>query len=172
MNFGKLLAQGKSIMNWRGKIAYTQNPHVYLPKFESAKNPFAKAGTPAPPPPTAPGKSPVVADKSAFVLTPAKADGRPAYTPPAPVQPTWADKLNPMMMFRGPSPAVFRNTTAVQTELSLDSVKVIENDLRDAEVEVVPLKSRPARPAKGKPGEPVEESWNDMGTKIFGANAV
>jgi hypothetical protein len=59
----------------------------------------------------------------------------------------------------------------VQTELSLDAVKVIENDMHDAEVEVVPLKSRPARSAGEKAGEPAE-SWDDLGTKIFGTNAV
>jgi hypothetical protein len=37
---------------------------------------------------------------------------------------------------------------AVQTELSLDAVKVLHNDLSDADVEVVPVKSRTLAPAE------------------------
>jgi len=163
-------------MNWRGTVAYKHNPHVYLPKFESAKNPFAKTEPQNAPAQAAPAKSAAVADRPSPVLTPAKMNpAKKAFTPsysfPAPQSPNWAARLNPMAIFRGSSASSARNITAVQTELSLDSVRVIENDLHDAEVEVVPLKSRPARPAGGKSGEP-EEAWNDLGTKIFGANAV
>jgi hypothetical protein len=184
MNFGKLLAHGKSIISGRGGAAYRENPHVYLPKFESVKNPFAKVGSPSAPSPATPVPAPAAPVKTTVVVDrPVSASPAPAMPPAktAPAKPVarltypslatqpsnWAAKLNPMTMFRGPS-ATTKNVTAVQTELSLDTVKVIENDLRDEEVEVVPLKSRPA---KGKSGEP-EESWDDMGAKIFGANAV
>ena len=179
MNFGKLLATGKSIINGRGATAYRENPHVYLPKFDSAKNPFAKPATVSNPPPAAPapgrsGKAAVIAaavPAPALVLTPAKNEAKPDYSAPPSALPHWVDKFNPMAMFRGSSGSSVRMVTAVQTELSLDSVKVIENDMRDAEVEVVPIKSRPGRAAGEKSGEPTD-SWNDLGTKIFGTNAV
>jgi hypothetical protein len=41
----------------------------------------------------------------------------------------------------------------VQSELSLDSVKVVHNDLSDADVEVVPIKSRTAA-RSGRAGLP------------------
>ena len=41
MNFGKLLAAGKSWMNGRAEISYRVDKQFYLPKFESPKNPFA-----------------------------------------------------------------------------------------------------------------------------------
>jgi hypothetical protein len=169
MNFGKLLATGRSIINGRRGLAYKENPHVYLPKFEPVKNPFVRAGTTTAPAP-ADARKPQVETARALPratpwLTPAKA--------PAPTLPTanWAAKLNPIAMFRGNSGAAAHSPAAVQTELSLETVKVIENDLRGEEVEVVPLKSRPARKPPGKGGEPAEV-WDDLGAKIFGANAV
>ena len=54
---------------------------------------------------------------------------------------SWKDKLNP---FRAPEPVAPPLTNAVQAELSLESVKVIHNDLADADIEIVPVKSRTA----------------------------
>ena len=50
-----------------------------------------------------------------------------------------------------------RRVPAVQAELSLDSVKVVHNDLSDADVEVVPIKSRPAanRQCRSAAGEKI-----------------
>jgi hypothetical protein len=57
----------------------------------------------------------------------------------------WADKLNP---FRAPEPAP--PMPNVQPDLlSLDAVKVLHNDLSDAEVEFVPVKSRNNPPSTG-----------------------
>ena len=48
--------------------------------------------------------------------------------------------------FRPPQPvATAPVVKAVQPELSLDAVKVLHNDLTDADVEVVPLQSRTAK---------------------------
>ena len=43
----------------------------------------------------------------------------------------------------GQAPAEQKTLPTVQAELSLDTVKVVHNDLRDSDVEVVPIKSRP-----------------------------
>jgi hypothetical protein len=166
MNFGKLLAAGKSIINSGGSVAYREDKSVYLPKFESPKNPFAKTvpaanPTEAPAPATVPARRPA---KMSPVSTPAPrpaAGGRPA---------NWAASLNPLGIFRGPQGSSVRPVVRTeQTELSLDSVRVVGNDLSDADVEVVPLKSRPAR-AKGA-AEP-ETEWSEVGTGYLGANLV
>jgi hypothetical protein len=60
---------------------------------------------------------------------------------------SWAERLNP---FRAPAPAPAAQmvTLPVQTELSLNAVKVLHNDLSDADVEVVPAKSRNNAPVE------------------------
>ena len=45
MNFGKLLISGRSFIRSCGGVAYREDRRVYLPQFESPKNPFAQAGT-------------------------------------------------------------------------------------------------------------------------------
>jgi hypothetical protein len=61
----------------------------------------------------------------------------------------WLKKLNPLVWFENRTPtearsAVPRSSKApVQGELSLDNIKVMRNDLSDADVEIVPAKPRP-----------------------------
>lgn len=138
MNLGKLLGAGKSFFGGKGSVSYRADKRVYLPKFGAAKNPFA-------PKPVELGGDEAVASKkkSAPGAVKAAAKTQKIYcTPPAP-RPTraigWADKLNP---FRAPQPAVEPLPNVVQSELSLDAVKVLRNDLSDADVEIVPVKSR------------------------------
>jgi len=155
MSFGKLLAAGRSIMNGRPGMAYRENKHVYLPKFEPAKGLLAKpaavaAATPA-----------------------ASAPVKLAVTAPGTARPgvragSWSARLNPISRLRGVVTTQTRPLTAVQIELSLDTVKVLHNDLSDAEVEVVPLKSRPARAAEPEPAS----AWSELGGGFFEANAV
>ena len=64
---------------------------------------------------------------------------------------------------------------AVQGELSLDKIKVVRNDLSDADLEVVPAK-QPVAPASAAPGARTEEgarfgqgSWRRVTTRMFGA---
>ncbi|MCX6930379.1 MAG: hypothetical protein NT154_45310, partial [Verrucomicrobia bacterium] len=61
----------------------------------------------------------------------------------------------------------------VQGELSLESIKVVRNDLSDADLEVVPARppAAPASPAAGpKTGTPVAQStWGRVTTRIFRA---
>jgi hypothetical protein len=63
-----------------------------------------------------------------------------------------------------------KNVTPVQVELSLEKVKVVHNDLTDADVEIVPMKSRPAREAMDLP--PVKKSWANLGERIMKATAL
>jgi len=124
MNLGKLLGAGKSFFGGSGTVAYRENKRVYLPKFGGEKNPFQpKAAEPAPAVKPSADKRAV---RPAAVAT--KASGLAA----------WSDKLNPFRT-AAPAPAV---RIAEQTELSLDAVKVLHNDLADADIAVVPARSR------------------------------
>ncbi len=123
MNLGKLLGAGKSFFGGRGTVSYRENKRVYLPKFNGEKNPFSpKAAEPA-----AAATPPAV--KRTVRPVPAKSAGLAG----------WTEKLNP---FRAPAPAPLPVRSVVQTELSLDAVKVIHNDLADADIEIVPARSR------------------------------
>jgi hypothetical protein len=128
MNLGKLLGAGKSFFGGGRVVKYRAGKNAGLPKFNVGKNPFvskpAEVAAPAP------------ASAAQKISSPA--------TAPRPVRAAnWADKFNP---FRAPEPAAPMPT--VQPELlSLDAVKVLHNDLSDAEVEIVPVRSRTVTPA-------------------------
>ena len=123
MNLGKLLGAGKSFFGGRGTVSYRENKRVYLPKFNGEKNPFL----------------PKAAEPAAVVPPPAvKRTVRPAQPNSARFA-GWTEKLNP---FRAPAPVAAPVRSAVQTELTLDAVKVIHNDLADADIEMVPARSR------------------------------
>lgn len=138
MKLAKLLGAGKSFFGGKGSVSYRADKRVYLPKFNAAKNPFA------PKPVEQSGGELVVPEKIATpVAVKVAAKTQKIYCAPTAPKPAraigWADKLNP---FRAPQPAVEPTSNAVQSELSLDAVKVLHNDLSDAEVEIVPVKSR------------------------------
>jgi hypothetical protein len=165
INLGKLLGAGKSIFGGEAPVVYRQNKQVSLPKFNSGKNPFVsetpKAAEPMPAPaapvaplPVAPTPSmpsvPVAAPAAPAMATrvaktePSVFSAAPAKPmTPKPVRATnWAEKLNQLWAAK-PAPTV--PMPNVQPDLlSLDSVKVVHNDLSDVDVEVVPMKSRPA----------------------------
>jgi len=163
MRLAKLLGAGKSFFGGQAPASYREDKRVYLPKFNADRNPFAPkskedAGevapknVPAPEAPVAPA-TPVVAAveaKPQVISTPPAP--KPAAVKPA-RKPGWADKLNP---FRAPQPAAAPVVNAVQSELSLDCVKVLHNDLSDADVEVVPVKSRSAAPAAAPVADPMD----------------
>ncbi len=153
MSFGKLLSVGKGFLGGCKSIAYRENKRVYLPKFNAARNPFepkveqkkpAAAPVIAPVAAPAPQKAAVTATAPATMKTQKAqvfAVQKPLATKPAT---RWAERLN---LFRAPAPSV-PVARPVQTELSLDAVKVLHNDLSDADVEVVPVKSRTAAPVE------------------------
>ena len=131
MKLSKLLGAGKSFFGGHETVSYRANKKVYVPKFTDGKNPF-------------------VADKAEAPEKPAPVEPQQISAPPAAAPKSvrttgWADKLNP---FRAPEPAA--PMPNVQPDLlSLDSVKVLHNDLSDAEVEFVPVKSRNNPPSAG-----------------------
>jgi len=149
MKLAKLLGAGKSFFGGKGSVSYREDKRVYLPKFNAAeKNPFApkpkdalvaEPGPVAAPVAVAPVATAKLAAKTQKIET--QPVCRPVVAKSA--RAGWAGKLNP---FRTPQPAVAPAVATVQPELSLDAVKVLHNDLSDADVEVVPVKSRPAVP--------------------------
>jgi len=139
MNLGKLLGAGKSFFGGSEVVSYREDKRVYLPKFNSLKNPFEpkSGGETAPTAPVAPAASPAVPPVAAPRVSPART---PVFTAPKPARAgSWTGRFNP---FRGPEPVAPALVKPVQTELSLQAVKVLHNDLSDADVEVVPVKSR------------------------------
>ena len=126
MNFAKLLSTGKSFFSGYGPPAYRETKRGFVPKFESGKNPFAPKAAEGKKE-AAPAAEPVLEKHAVPVARPARAA-------------KWAEKLNP---FRAPAPAFVR---AEQPELSLDTVKVLQNDLAEADIEHVPAKSRTLPP--------------------------
>ena len=138
MSFGKLLGGGQKLFSsGRRHGGLSQKQKCLSAEIQSrekilraapAKEPGHRAAAPA--------------AKPAAPRRRQDAQNRPAVAPPGPCRraPSWTEKLNP---FRGSAPARQAATSAVQAELSLDTVKVVHNDLSDADVEVVPVKSRP-----------------------------
>jgi hypothetical protein len=126
MNLGKLLGAGKSFFGGGRALKYRVS--AGLPKFNAGNNPFAaKPVVDAPPVPVESAKK--ISAAPVAVSKPVRANN-------------WAGKLNP---FRAPEPAV--PMPNVQPDLlSLDTVKVLHNDLSDADVEVVPVRSRTVTP--------------------------
>jgi hypothetical protein len=166
MNLGKLLVAGRTIMSGREEISYRANKHVYLPKFGLAQNPFKS-------PDEAEPEAETIASPIKQVVTPvaAKTQKLPAWTP-GPVRATsWASKLNPISMWRGSAPAAPSAPGPVQSELSLDSVKVVHNDLSDADVEVVPIKSRTADKTAVPVLPPPTKPWEFLAERMFHATA-
>lgn len=78
-----------------------------------------------------------------------------------PAKQGWATRLNP---FRAPEPA--QPTQVVQAELSLNSVKVVHNDLTDADVEVVPVKSH-ADAVAAPVLPPARRAWEYLGESLL-----
>jgi hypothetical protein len=170
MNLGKLLAAGKSIIGGHREIAYRICDHAYLPKFISPKNPFTppvkgEATTKAVAPPI----------KEAETSDRTKTQKLPTFPVARRRGAAWIRKLNPISFWRGPRPQAPKKAQyPMQSELSLDRVKVMHNDLSDADVEIVPIKSRTA-PKAGEPILPPAnggDSWSRLSAKIFGVKTA
>jgi hypothetical protein len=174
MNLGKLLGAGKSFVSGHNATAYRTDKRIYLPQFVSPKNPFANPATTVtqaelPKPAGRISAGPVKKNALPWVKTkkmPAVTDqGATARAT------TWVSKLNPVSIFRAAPPFAGKNVMPVQVELSLEKVKVVHNDLTDADVEIVPMKSRPARePASDM--QPAKKSWEVLGERIMKATTL
>ena len=164
MNLGKLLGAGKSFFGGKQTVAYRMN-RIVLPKFNGGKNPFAPKSAPEEP----------AAPKAENKIAPAKpaapkfaapvATARKAPAPVVAEQPArqgWATRLNP---FRPPTPAP--QPQAVQPELSLNAVKVMHNDLSDADVDIVPVKSHANAPVAAPVLPPARRAWEYLGESVM-----
>lgn len=162
MNFGTLLAASKSFVNTRSETSYRVNKQALLPKFESPKNPFVNLPKPPPPQNHAPAPSNHIAAAQATRLPP------PPPRTPDEHPTTWVSRLKASVLHDAPMNKV-ETQPGVQAELSLDTVKVLHNDLSDADVEVVPIKSRPAPPPDLPPAR---KSWEILGERLLKATAL
>jgi len=171
MKLGKLLAAGKGLVSGRGTMAYRESKQAYLPKFAPLKNPFtAPAQSESP---KAPLETPVAPMEKTPAPLWAKTQKLPAISSSPKSLATWTTKLNPMTMLRGSQEeAKTFSRPTVQAELSLDSVKVVHNDLTDADVEIIPMKSRPARDFDVPDLQPAKKSWEILGERLLKATAL
>jgi hypothetical protein len=170
MNLGKLLAAGKSIIGGGGEISYRISDRVYLPKFISPKNPFI--------PPVKVEPAPEVEKKPAeegMASDGVRTQKLPTLPAARPRKKIWAGKINPLSLWRSLRPSAPQKAQRpLQAELSLDRVKVVHNDLTDADVEVVPIKSRTASEVESPMLPPARtgDSLSRLSAKIFGVKAA
>lgn len=170
---------GNSFFGGGRKAEYRMNKRAILPKFNDGRNPFApkvaepvepaKAEQAAAAPAAAVQKAP---PPYAFKPKPLKRGGRllpPAPAPAAPVAQAaartsrtgWTMRLNPFRSREAAVPAA-----AVQPELTLNAVKVVHNDLADADVEVVPVKSH-TEAVEPPVLPPARRAWEYVGENLL-----
>jgi hypothetical protein len=162
MKLGQLLAAGKSVVNVNGAIQYREDKQFILPKFVATRNQIAHSTKPSGDTTPAP-----VRDNS-----PGPAD--PQRMPPINAAPkslaAWTGKLSPASVWPGPkAEPAHEGQPQFQSELSLDTVKVVHNDLSDADVEIVPIKSR-AVPEANLP--PAKKAWEILGERLLKVTAL
>jgi hypothetical protein len=176
MSLGKLLGAGKSFVNGGKAAAYRADRRVYLPKFGSQKNPFVACDkTEAAEPPKKTAKSAVAPAPKAIA---AKTQKMPTVSATPTRVTTWTEKFNPLSILRGATLEAKSSPRPVQSELSLEKVKVVHNDLSDVDVEIVPIKSRSMREIPetvlqtAVSVDAEKNFWSRLDKKFFGANAV
>lgn len=170
MSWLRLLSTGKSLIGIRErKTRYQLNRERVLPEFCARKNPFRDAA------PASGGRVDVRPVPSAGL----GAAGSAA-APASEVVPGLLRRLCNFSWRRAgkrPKPAVPRfGHGPIQTELSLDKIKVMRNDLSDTDVEVVQAPQRPV-PAGGaaavsmaRPAVPAN-AWQRV-TGLFGVGKM
>ena len=180
MSLGRLLAAGKSLVGLSGGAGrYRVSKQARLPTFISPKNPFASGEAPAKT--AAPGPSPAQPAASiqavVVVLTDASEARKGLSRPPTGARAVswlgaWGKKLNPLPR-RARTPGSLK-PVAQQGELSLDAVRVVRNDLSEADFEVVrPAATKPVLPGMMLTAEklqPVGAAWHRLTTKFFGSD--
>jgi hypothetical protein len=207
MSLGRLLTTGKSLVGLHSSSSRYQLRKGALPKFESSKNPFAakaQPGTEDEPSlikltPAEMAAASLKETQRLPLLVPKPTVLPPAPKPIEPVRPaqpaapetvpaaveSWLKKINPLVWWGNrksaeSTPAVARfNKRPVQAEFSLDNIKVMRNDLSDADVEVVTAKSRPPAAsmiAADAPAAamaipelpPARNAWEYLGERLLG----
>ena len=154
MSLGRLLSSGKTLIGAYGEThRFRVNKRVALPKFVSPNNPFASG---------AQQECAEARTTTAAMPTKAKVRATNAPAPPAALRKLspvrafkWVGelgaKLNPLAMLRRRGGLVANAqagvTAPIQRELSLDTVRVLRNDLSDCDLELVPKKAVEPEPA-------------------------
>lgn len=173
MNLGKLLFAGRSLFGGNRQAEYRLDKHFYLPKFNEGRNRYAPKAAEVKPPavrllpdepkarvPAAVAGRPIAPEPAKLELAKLAKPAKPAKA----ARPGWTARLNP---FRAPEPVVAPAVRATkQGEFSLDAVKVMHNDLADADVEVVPVSSRTAVPAVPEL-PPARQAWEYLGENLL-----
>lgn len=151
MSLAKLLATGRSLIGSNEQGRYRANPRIRLPKFVSPKNPFMSA----PNKECSPART-VSPEQPAQSLSPqAAVDDTRAATTGLPVANAarvsvrsfiaWiagaAGRLNPFAWRPASATSAIPNFNrpATQPELVLEKIRVVRNDLSDADMEAAPM---------------------------------
>jgi hypothetical protein len=183
MSFGKLLAAGKSFAGGQSMERYRVNSRAILPKFISHKNPFAQlpnkeaSARPVIPVTTAQCLPEQAADAGARAASSndcAKSAARASVWSRAGL---WlagcARKWNPLKLFKRrvaqPKSVIpqFGKET-VKGELSLERVRVVRNDLSDADLEVVPAGAAGGANKQSR----TDGAWGRLAARIFDAETT
>lgn len=184
MSLGRLLATGKSLVGGQNSTGrYHLNKQMGLPKFISPRNPFAtevKAAA-VPSGPVATEQKPTEPKATAIRAVSVESSKRAAFVVWLGLvirsSGEWLGKANPFSRFpksvRPKRTAMPRCTKPpVQSELCLDNVHVVRNDLSDADLEVVPVAPAGVKPdsATADQCETTGRSWGRLTTRMFGSN--
>jgi hypothetical protein len=172
MSLGKLLATGRSLVGSHGDAHRFQiNKRMALPKFISPKNPFASGAqqerAEARPPAASPTEAKIRASNA-----PATPAALRKLNPARAIQWVGAvgQKLNPLSLLkRAPRPvsAASKELPPHQPELSLDTVRVLRNDLSDSDEES-PMKPAPKHTGVLAMSARAEVAMDKLSSKIFG----
>jgi len=173
MSLAQLLAAGRSLISGEDRENHYRLPRrQWLPTFGSGRNPFNPEAK-AKPQPAPPLPIPAVAVPAAMsepvpagLPTPVpESHPEPVPTSSAPGRhPGWLSRLNPFALSSGGIPALRGNTgrrngDARQIPLSLETVKVVRNDLSDGDEETLaPLSGHRHNARASAPERDVEEA--------------
>jgi hypothetical protein len=190
MSLGKLLTAGKCLVGGpEATSRYQMNKQMRLPKFVSPRNPFATEGKTevAPAQSLKPAQDRPAAEGTAVRPARKELSNRAALVARLVVamQRTgeWLGKANPFSRFpksaRPKKSAIPRfPKPPVQSELHLDKVQVVRNDLSDADLEVVAVVA-PVAPNGVKSGlatagqcETAGSAWGRLTTRIFSSTQM
>jgi hypothetical protein len=158
MNFGRLLAAGRSLANGNVSGRYQMRDHVRLPQFISPKNPFATEATAE----ESTSQAATLEERGAVVsvvtLKQKLAASLAWVGEVAQRAAFWCLDHNPFSAIGRPQlPPIPRfGKQAVQGELSLDKVKVVRGDLAHADLEVV------------ERATPPNAAWQGLASRVFG----
>lgn len=185
MSLGRLLTAGKSLVGGQEVTSrYRMHEHLRLPKFISPRNPFtteAGAATAVRQPSEVEYKRPVrvaSAPPASASASPGRAARRVGWSGAGRWLSQWWGRVNLFSRAASSVPRIESRSPcftkgSVQGELHLDQVRVVRNDLSDADLEIVPVMKSPA-PDKRAPQSGTSDpsamtggAWRRLSARIF-----